>query len=46
VVGEIPYDAGLADAERAGQPPLDFNPDAPSVAAMRTLTADLLASGS
>ena len=23
IVGEIPYDAGLADAERAGQPPLD-----------------------
>lgn len=46
VAGEIPYDAGLADAERAGQPPLDFSPDAPSIAAMRKLTADLLAAGS
>lgn len=43
IVGEIPYDAGLADAERAGQPPLDYGPDLPSVAAMRRLTADLMA---
>ena len=43
IVGEIPYDAVLADAERAGQPPLDYGPDVPSVAAMRRLTADLMA---
>lgn len=43
IVGEIPYDPGLADAERAGQPPLDFNPGAASITAMRKLTADLIA---
>ena len=45
IVGEIPYDPGLADAERAGQPPLDFSPDTPSVTAMRKLAADLIATG-
>ena len=43
VVGEIPYDAGLADAERAGQPPLDSTSAAASVAAMRRLAVDLMA---
>jgi CO dehydrogenase maturation factor len=43
IVGDIPYDAGLADAERAGQPPLDYSPDSASVAAMRRLAADLVA---
>lgn len=42
VVGEIPYDAGLADAERAGQPPLDYSPASASVKAMRKLSEDLL----
>jgi CO dehydrogenase nickel-insertion accessory protein CooC1 len=42
IVGEIPYDPGLADAERAGQPPLDFNAGAPSITAMRKLTTDLI----
>jgi CO dehydrogenase maturation factor len=41
VIGEIPNDLTLADAERAGQPPLDFNPDAPAVAAIRDLTLRL-----
>ncbi len=45
IVGEIPYDPGLADAERAGQPPLDFSPDTASVTAMRKLAADLIATG-
>ena len=43
IVGEIPYDAGLADAERAGQPPLDYGPESASVVAMRRLAADLMA---
>lgn len=43
VVGEIPYDPTLADAERAGQPPLDFAAGAPSVAAIRRLADDLIA---
>jgi CO dehydrogenase maturation factor len=43
IAGEIPYDDGLADAERAGQPPLDHRPDAPSVNAIRDLARSLLA---
>lgn len=45
IVGEIPYDVGLTDAERAGQPPLDYSPGSASVAAMRRL-ADALVAGS
>ena len=45
IVGEIPYDASLADAERAGQPPLDYRPDSASVEAMRRLAIDLVAGG-
>jgi nitrogenase subunit NifH len=43
IVGEIPYDVGLTDAERAGQPPLDYGPESASVSAMRRLAAALLA---
>jgi CO dehydrogenase maturation factor len=43
IVGEIPYDVGLTDAERAGQPPLDYGPGCASVAAMRRLADDLIA---
>jgi CO dehydrogenase maturation factor len=43
IVGEIPFDSNLADAERAGQPPLDYRADSPSIAAMRRLADDLLA---
>jgi CO dehydrogenase maturation factor len=42
IVGEIPYDADLIDAERAGQPPLDYRPDGPSITAIRKLAADLI----
>lgn len=45
IVGEIPYDLALADAERAGQPPLDFSPGTASVTAIRKLAADLIAAG-
>jgi len=45
IVAEIPYDPALADAERIGQPPLDFNPRSPSIQAMRTLTDQLIAGG-
>lgn len=41
VIGEIPNDLTLADAERAGQPPLDFSPDSPAVAAIRQLALTL-----
>ena len=43
IVGDIPYDAGLVDAERSGQPPIDYSPNSPSIAAMRRLAADLVA---
>jgi len=43
IVGEIPYDGGLVDAERAGQPPLDYEPGAPSIVAIRKLASDLIA---
>jgi CO dehydrogenase maturation factor len=37
VLGEVPYDESLADAERSGRPPLDFDPDGAAVAAIRRL---------
>jgi CO dehydrogenase maturation factor len=42
IVGQIPYDPDLADAERAGQPPVDYSAASPSIAAMRRLATDLL----
>jgi CO dehydrogenase maturation factor len=41
VIGEIPYDPLLADAERTAQPPVDFAPDGPAVRAIRELAARL-----
>lgn len=37
VVAEVPYDDALRDAERAGSAPLDFDPDMPSIRAIRPL---------
>lgn len=42
VVAEIPYDRTLVDAERAGTAPIDFDPDAPAVSAVRELTGRLI----
>lgn len=42
IVGEIPDDPTLADAERTGRPPIDFNPEAPAVRAIRRLADTLL----
>jgi CO dehydrogenase maturation factor len=41
IAGEIPYDDQLAEAERAGQPPLDYQPDSPSMRAIRQLALSL-----
>ena len=41
VICEIPNDLTLADAERAGQPPLDYKPDTPAVEAIRDLALTL-----
>jgi CO dehydrogenase maturation factor len=43
VIGEVPYDPTLLDAERAGRPPIDYAPDAPAVQALRELAARLTA---
>lgn len=42
VIGEVPYDPVLLDAERAARPPVEFAPDAPAVAAVRALAARLV----
>ena len=42
IAGEIPYDGELLDAERAGQPPLDYRPDSPSIRAIRQLAQFLM----
>lgn len=42
IAGEIPYDEGLIEAERAGRPPLDYGPALPSVIAIRRLADELV----
>ena len=37
VIAEIPYDATLVASERSGVPPIDANPSAPAVEAVRRL---------
>lgn len=44
IIGEIPNDLTLADAERSGQPPLDFDARGPAVTAIRNLANTLLTS--
>ena len=34
LAGVVPFDPSFQDAERAGQAPLDFDPDAPAIAAI------------
>lgn len=41
VIGEVPYDTALIDAERAARPPVEFAPDSPAVRAIRELAARL-----
>ena len=41
LVGEIPYDATLVEAERSGEAPVDFDPAGPAVAAIRRLAGAL-----
>ena len=41
LIGEIPYDASLLEAERAGKTPIDFNPDSPAVKAIEKLARTL-----
>jgi CO dehydrogenase maturation factor len=43
VAGDVPFDDGLIDAERAGQPPIDHQPMSPSMTAINALARSLLA---
>jgi CO dehydrogenase maturation factor len=43
VVGVIPYDERLPEAERAGAAPLDFAPESDAVAAIERLAPELVA---
>jgi CO dehydrogenase maturation factor len=43
VLAEIPDDTTLAEAERSRRPPIDFDPDAPAVTAIRRLADSLIA---
>jgi CO dehydrogenase maturation factor len=43
VIGEVPYDPILLEAERAARPPVDFAPEAPAIVALRDLAARLTA---
>lgn len=42
LVGEIPYDHGLSEAERSGHPPIDHEPAGPAVAAVRRIAGALV----
>jgi CO dehydrogenase maturation factor len=44
VIAEIPADMTLADAERAGRPPIDFAAHSPAVTAIRGLARTLMES--
>ena len=41
IVGEIPFDPTLVTAERSGKPPIDYDPQAPAVKAIRALAEPL-----
>ena len=41
LIGEIPYDPSLLEAERAGKTPIVFNPDSPAVKAIEKLANTL-----
>ena len=43
IVAEIPYDPALVASERAGVPPIDADPSAPAVEAVRRLARTLTA---
>jgi CO dehydrogenase maturation factor len=45
IAGVIPFDERLPDAERAGVAPLDHAPDAPAIAAIRTLAREWVVDG-
>lgn len=43
LIGAIPYDPSLIDAERAGEAPVDHDPASPAVAEIRRLAGELVA---
>jgi len=42
LVGEVPYDGGLADVERQGGAPIDAAPNSPAVRAIERLAGPLV----
>ncbi|MEO5510888.1 MAG: hypothetical protein ABIV28_03790 [Longimicrobiales bacterium] len=46
LIAEIPYDAGLLEAERAGSTPLDYNPASPAMVEVQRLADRLVGEGS
>jgi CO dehydrogenase maturation factor len=45
IAGAVPFDERLPEAERASSSPLDFDPEAPAVAAIGRLAAEFVANG-
>ncbi len=45
LIGEIPFDSTLLDAERAGKTPIDFDPNGPAVKAIEKLAGSLTERG-
>lgn len=45
IVGAVPYDDGMPDAERAGAAPLDFAPESPAVLAIGEIAERLVGNG-
>jgi CO dehydrogenase maturation factor len=45
IVGVVPYDEKLLEAERAEKAPLDFDPDAPAVQAIASIARSVSANG-
>ena len=41
ILAEVPFDEGLAEAERSGRPPIDFDPDCAAIAAIARLCRTL-----
>ena len=45
VIAEVPYDPTLVDAERQGQPPIDYDRNAPAILAIERLAHTLMDAG-
>lgn len=41
ILGEVPWDEALLEAERAGRAPIDYDPTSPAVTAVRELAGEM-----